>query len=101
MSCCLEEVCGCKPWHVPAEDGTETCFVLGNVCFSQVIEKIRQKKVSDDIDMSRSMFKLRIDSAATKSSQVPPISTDQDCKSIPLCQSKSAIMDLGSKPDKH
>ena len=58
-SCCLEEVCGCKPWHVPAEDGTKTCFVLGNVCFSQVMDKIRQKKVSADIDKTRSMFKLQ------------------------------------------
>ena len=30
---------------MPAEDGTETCFVLGNVCFSQVMDKVRQKKV--------------------------------------------------------
>ena len=44
---------------MPAEDGTQTCFVLGNVCFSQVMDKIRQKKVSADIDETRSMFKLQ------------------------------------------
>ena len=49
----LGEICGCKPWHVPAEDGTETCFVLGNVCFSQVMDKIRSKKVSADIESGR------------------------------------------------
>merc|ERR1712223_1710376 len=30
-----ENTCGCRPWHVPSEDGAKTCFVLGNVCFNQ------------------------------------------------------------------
>ena len=38
---------------MPAEDGTETCFVLGNVCFSQVMDKIRSKKVSADNESGR------------------------------------------------
>ena len=40
-----EEICGCKPWHVPAEDGSETCFVLGNVCFDQIMRKIKEEKI--------------------------------------------------------
>ena len=34
------EVCGCKPWHVPSDDNTQTCFILGNVCFEQIMKKI-------------------------------------------------------------
>ena len=30
-----ENKCGCRPWHVPSEDGAKMCFVLGNVCFNQ------------------------------------------------------------------
>ena len=40
------EICGCKPWHVPALDGEETCFVLGNVCFDQIMNKIKSKKMN-------------------------------------------------------
>ena len=30
-----ENTCGCRPWHVPSEDGAKMCFVVGNVCFNQ------------------------------------------------------------------
>ena len=40
-----EEICGCKPWHVPAEDGSSTCFVLGNVCFDQIMRKIHAEDI--------------------------------------------------------
>ena len=40
-----EEICGCKPWHVPAEDGSSTCFVLGNVCFDQIMRKIKAEDI--------------------------------------------------------
>ena len=32
-----ETKCGCRPWHVPSEDGAKMCFVVGNICFQQVI----------------------------------------------------------------
>ena len=35
-----EAVCGCRPWYVPAVDGAEVCFVLGNLCFDQIMTKI-------------------------------------------------------------
>ena len=31
-----ETKCGCRPWHVPSEDGAKMCFVVGNICFQQV-----------------------------------------------------------------
>ena len=40
-----EEVCGCKPWYIPATDGTETCFILGNICFDQIMSKIETGKM--------------------------------------------------------
>ena len=40
-----EEICGCKPWHVPAGDGSSTCFVLGNVCFDQIMRKIHAEDI--------------------------------------------------------
>ena len=40
-----EEICGCKPWHVPAVDGSNTCFVLGNVCFDQIMRKIKAEEI--------------------------------------------------------
>ena len=40
-----EEICGCKPWHVPAADGSKTCFVLGNVCFNQIMRKIKDEEI--------------------------------------------------------
>ena len=33
------DICGCKPWYVPST-GEEMCFVLGNVCFDQIMKKI-------------------------------------------------------------
>ena len=45
-----EEVCGCKPWHVPAEDGVKTCFIVGNVCFDQIMNKIQRSEVKTDCD---------------------------------------------------
>ena len=43
-----QEICGCKPWHVPSADGEEMCFVLGQVCFDQIMAKI--EKGSIDVD---------------------------------------------------
>ena len=45
-----EEVCGCKPWHIPAIDGTETCFILGNICFDQIMNKIETGKMELSCD---------------------------------------------------
>ena len=45
-----EEICGCKPWFVPAENGTETCFVLGNVCFQEIMEKVSSGKINTTCD---------------------------------------------------
>ena len=44
------QICGCRPWHVPAQDGDQMCFVLGNVCFRQTMEKIKKEKISVDCD---------------------------------------------------
>ena len=46
------EICGCKPWHVPSDDNTETCFILGNVCFQQIMKKIETGEVELDCDCS-------------------------------------------------
>ena len=40
-----EEICGCRPWFVPALDTSTTCFILGNVCFDQTMKKIEKKKL--------------------------------------------------------
>ena len=40
-----KEICGCKPWYIPALDGEEMCFVLGNVCFDQIMNKIETKEL--------------------------------------------------------
>ena len=45
-----KEICGCRPWYVPASDGDDVCFVLGNVCFSQTMVKIKEEKISVDCD---------------------------------------------------
>ena len=45
-----EEVCGCKPWHIPAIDGTQTCFILGNICFDQIMSKIETGKMDLSCD---------------------------------------------------
>ena len=39
------EVCGCSPWYVPATDGTQTCFILGNICFDQTMKEIQAGKI--------------------------------------------------------
>ena len=44
------EVCGCKPWHVPGGDGFSTCFILGNVCFQQTMDKIKNEKLGVSCD---------------------------------------------------
>ena len=43
-----EEICGCKPWFIPAKDGTTMCFVLGNICFEDTMKKIELGKISAD-----------------------------------------------------
>ena len=45
-----EEVCGCKPWYIPATDTTETCFILGNICFDQIMSKIETGKMELSCD---------------------------------------------------
>ena len=47
-----EQVCGCKPWHVPASDNSKTCFLLGNVCFSQIMKKIESELMELSCDCS-------------------------------------------------
>ena len=32
-----ETICGCRPWNIPSEDGSSMCWVVGNVCFHQVL----------------------------------------------------------------
>ena len=35
-----ESKCGCRPWHVPSVDGgAKMCFVVGSVCFQQVVTR--------------------------------------------------------------
>ena len=31
-----ENLCGCRPWNIPSEDGSSMCWVVGSVCFHQV-----------------------------------------------------------------
>ena len=35
-----ESVCGCRPWFIPSRNTSEVCFVLGNVCFHEIMEKV-------------------------------------------------------------
>ena len=39
-----------KPWYIPAENGTETCFILGNVCFQEIVKKVLSKKINVTCD---------------------------------------------------
>ena len=32
-----ENICGCRPWNIPSEDGSTMCWVVGSVCFHQVL----------------------------------------------------------------
>ena len=41
-----KQICGCKPWHVPSLPGDEMCFILGQVCFDQIMKKIEEDKMS-------------------------------------------------------
>ena len=41
-----EEICGCKPWQIPAEDGVKTCFIFGITCFDQIMKKIQKGELS-------------------------------------------------------
>lgn len=43
-------MCGCKPWYIPAVDGTETCFILGNICFDQIMNKIETGHIEISCD---------------------------------------------------
>ena len=45
-----EEVCGCKPWFVPSTDDSEMCFILGNICFQQIMKKIEVESIKLDCD---------------------------------------------------
>ena len=47
-----EQVCGCKPWDVPASDHSNRCFILGNVCFSQIMRKIEDGEMEVSCDCS-------------------------------------------------
>jgi len=64
-----ENTCGCRPWHVPSENGAKMCFVVGNVCFNQVMEKIRVKKIfptcSCKSDCVGSRYTLTVDNVET------------------------------------
>jgi len=48
-----EAKCGCRPWHVPSEDGAKMCFVVGNICFKQVMDQIRSKKVLPECECKK------------------------------------------------
>ena len=45
-----EEICGCKPWFVPATDGSQICFVLGNICFEDIMKKIEMEEIEVKCD---------------------------------------------------
>ena len=47
-----EEQCGCKPWYVPSLDSSQKCFVLGNLCFDQIMKKIEKKKILTNCECS-------------------------------------------------
>ena len=47
-----EEQCGCRPWYVPSLDSAQTCFVLGNLCFDQIMKKIEKKKITTNCECS-------------------------------------------------
>ena len=57
-----EEVCGCRPWFVPALDSSQTCFVLGNVCFDQTMEKIEKGEIATscncDEDCTKNLYSV-------------------------------------------
>ena len=40
-----EEICGCRPWHVPSLGTSKTCFIFGISCFDQVMKKIEKDKM--------------------------------------------------------
>ena len=45
LECAWQEaatVCGCKPWYVPSLEGEKMCFVLGNICFEKMMNKIEK-----------------------------------------------------------
>ena len=42
------EKCGCKPWYVPSVDGEEMCFILGNLCFEQIMSKYENEEKEFD-----------------------------------------------------
>ena len=53
------DVCGCKPWHVPAKDGTQMCFVLGNLCFDQIMTKIEDGLIDLECDCEKDCVSSR------------------------------------------
>ena len=40
-----EEICGCTPWYIPAVDDSQMCFILGNLCFDQIIRNVEQGEI--------------------------------------------------------
>ena len=54
-----EDTCGCRPWHVPSLDQSQTCFVLGNVCFRQIMDKMEDGEMESDCDCSEDCVSSR------------------------------------------
>ena len=71
-----EELCGCRPWFVPSLDGSTQCFVLGLMCFDDIMAKIEKNKVQleckceKDCTLSRYTLSLKdktiVERVATK-----------------------------------
>ena len=39
-----EKTCGCRPWYVPALNGSRVCFVLETYCFESVLKNINKNE---------------------------------------------------------
>ena len=47
LECAWQEaasVCGCKPWFVPSLEAEKMCFLLGNICFEQIMNLIENEE---------------------------------------------------------
>ena len=57
-----ENICGCRPWNIPSEDGSTMCWIVGSVCFHQVFLVQCQFSFSPDLfakDHDQVMEKIR------------------------------------------
>ena len=75
-----EEVCGRKPWFVPSSDGSQMCFILGNVCFYQIMRKIEKNSIQlachCEVDCIISRYSLTIEDNESLERSSPKIFHD-------------------------